>query len=89
MAQERGEETGWWVTGGGWWVVGTNEDGRLTADKCPPLTTLHPPPYHIHSSPSDTPCAKMVPLVLMLLTGLAANWSCSGARATPVIHMKS
>ena len=45
--------------------------------------------YHSHSNPSETPCEKIEPFVLTFATGLETNWSCSGANATPEIHMKS
>jgi hypothetical protein len=75
----------------GWDCVprwGRVELNRRLQEKCGPerLSGGH---YHIHSRPSEMPCEKMLPLLLTTLTGLAANWSCSGARATPEIHMKS
>lgn len=45
--------------------------------------------YQSHSKPNDTPCEKTKPLVLILATGEAANCNCSGANASPVIHIRS
>ena len=35
--------------------------------------------YQSHSSPSLAPCTKINPSLLIVLTGLGSNWSCSGS----------
>ena len=42
------------------------------------VVACHAAGYHIHSSPNFTPCEKIEPLALTMLTGLSTNCICSG-----------